>query len=71
MSGKIYAVGIGPGDIKHISGYAIWVLDHVDVIVGYTKYIDLIKPLLRGKEVIVSAMTKEKERCLEALICAE
>jgi len=37
------------------------------VIVGYTRYLELIRDLAEGKELISSGMTKEVERCLAAL----
>jgi adenosylcobyric acid synthase len=42
-------------------------LESAEVVVGYKTYLDLIKPLLAGKEVVSSGMTKEVERCREAL----
>ncbi len=38
-----------------------------DVIVGYTRYVDLVKPLIDGKEVFTTGMTFEVERCAKAL----
>ena len=37
------------------------------VIVGYTRYLELIRDLTEGKELISSGMTKEIERCMKAL----
>ena len=37
------------------------------VVVGYQTYLDLITPLLAGKEVVSSGMMKEVERCEAAL----
>ena len=39
----------------------------MDVIAGYTLYIDLIRPLIQGKRIISSAMTQEVDR-VEAAI---
>ncbi len=38
-----------------------------NVIAGYQKYLDLIKDLTAGKELISSGMTKETERCEAAI----
>ncbi len=38
-----------------------------DVIVGYTRYIELIAPLIAEKEIFQTGMTEEVERCREAL----
>jgi precorrin-3B C17-methyltransferase len=40
------------------------------VIVGYKTYIDLIAPLVRGKETISTGMTREVERVETAIDCA-
>ncbi|MRR56412.1 MAG: cobyric acid synthase, partial [Deltaproteobacteria bacterium] len=42
-------------------------IESADTVVGYQTYLDLIKPLLTGKEVVSSGMTREVERCREAL----
>jgi precorrin-3B C17-methyltransferase len=60
-------VGIGPGDLNHLTKRAIDVLTSVDVVAGYTTYIDLIRPLIDGKETISTGMTKEVAR-VEAAI---
>jgi precorrin-3B C17-methyltransferase len=60
-------VGIGPGDAAHLSSRARWVLEHVDTVAGYTTYIDLIKPLIQGKDVIQTGMTREVDRVGAAL----
>jgi len=41
------------------------------VVVGYTRYLDLIRDLLAGKETIATGMTHEVERCRAALRRAE
>jgi precorrin-3B C17-methyltransferase len=38
------------------------VLDAAHTIVGYTTYIDLIRPLIDGKQIISTGMTKEVDR---------
>lgn len=42
-------------------------LQAVDAVVGYTTYIDLVKPLLAGKEVVATGMRQEVAR-VEAAI---
>lgn len=41
------------------------------MVVGYTRYLDLIRDLLAGKETIATGMTREVERCRAALCRAE
>ncbi len=64
---KIYIVGTGPGGIEHITPYAREVLMTSDVIVGYGTYLDLIKDLVKDKEVISTGMTQEIERAEKAV----
>ncbi len=64
---KLYVVGIGPGDLKHMTYEAREAIESADTVVGYKTYLDLIVPLLNGKDVVSSGMTKEVERCREAL----
>ncbi|UZW15538.1 precorrin-3B C(17)-methyltransferase [Clostridium pasteurianum] len=65
--GKLYVVGIGPGGLQHMTVRARQVIEESEVIVGYTKYIDFIAPLIENKEVFSTGMMKEEERCREAL----
>ncbi len=64
---KLFVVGIGPGDLKHMTYEAREAVESADAVVGYKTYLELIRPLLSGKEVFSSGMTKETERCREAL----
>ena len=64
---KLYVVGIGPGDMKHMTFEARDALAAAETVVGYKTYLDFITPLLEGKEVVSTGMMKEVERCREAL----
>lgn len=66
----LYIVGIGPGALDHLSPRARDVLTASDTIVGYTTYIDLIRPLIDGKEVISTGMTREVDRVDAGLAAA-
>ncbi|MBU3195302.1 precorrin-3B C(17)-methyltransferase [Clostridium algidicarnis] len=68
---KLYVIGIGPGGIEHMSIKARKSLEESEVIVGYVKYIDMIKSLIEGKEVYATGMKGEEERCKQALSMAE
>ncbi len=63
----VYVVGIGPGDQKLLTPQAQSVLEQVDVVVGYTLYIDLVRNFCEGKEVIDTGMMKEVDRCTSAV----
>lgn len=67
---KLYVVGIGPGDASHMTLACRAALHTADIIVGYTKYVELIKSDYPDKPTITSPMTKEIERCEEALTMA-
>ncbi|MBI5454055.1 MAG: precorrin-3B C(17)-methyltransferase [Deltaproteobacteria bacterium] len=67
LKGSISVVGIGPGGLDHLTGKAIDALKRADRVVGYTRYIDLILPLIPGKAVFSTGMTGEVERCRKAI----
>lgn len=66
----LYIVGIGPGDLAHLSQRAREVLAGADTIVGYGTYVDLIRPLTAGKQIISTGMTREVERVAAAIDAA-
>ncbi|MDP2276615.1 MAG: cobalamin biosynthesis protein, partial [Nitrospirota bacterium] len=65
--GKIFIVGTGPGSVEHITPYAQKAIKNSDVIVGYGTYLELIKELIKGKEILSTGMTQEIERCKKAV----
>ncbi len=69
--GKLYVVGIGPGDERSLSGRARSALRAADLICGYTVYAELIKPLFPEKQYCTNGMTGELERCRFCLERAE
>ena len=70
-NGKIYVVGIGPGNMEDISIRAYNILKNINVIAGYTTYVDLVKDEFSDKEFLVSGMKREIERCREVLEVAK
>ena len=64
---RLYIVGIGPGDTRHLTRRAADVLQKVEAVAGYTTYIDLIRPLIRDKQIISTGMTKEVQRVESAI----
>ena len=60
-------MGIGPGGLAHLTRRAEEALLQADCVVGYTRYVSLIEPLVRGKELFTTGMTHEVERCEKAL----
>lgn len=69
--GKLYVIGIGPGGMEHITLKAKEAIEESDIVVGYTKYIEMVKPLLEGKEVFSTGMRGEEARCRKAIELAE
>jgi len=69
--GKIYLVGIGPGNHEHMTFRAKEAIEEAEVVVGYNTYIDLVKDLLVGKEVIKAPMQEEISRARNAIERAE
>ena len=61
--GKIYVVGIGPGNIGMMTDQARRALDLSDVIVGYKTYTGLVKEYYPEKEYFENGMSFEAERC--------
>lgn len=67
LTGKLYVVGLGPGDTAHLTPAAAAAIAEAEVVTGYGTYLDLIPELLRGKESFATGMRQEVERCREAL----
>lgn len=63
-------MGTGPGAQSFMCGRAVEVLSSVEVVAGYTTYLDLIRPLIQDKEIIGTAMKKEVERVEAAISTA-
>lgn len=59
----IFIVGMGPGGACGMTGDARKAIETADVVVGYTTYVDLLKPDFPEKEYISTGMRQELERC--------
>jgi adenosylcobyric acid synthase len=64
---KLYIVGTGPGDISHLTEAARQAIAASTTIIGYSTYIDLVRPLLEGKQIVATAMMQEVDRCRTAI----
>jgi len=69
--GKIYVIGIGPGCENMTTPQAGEAMAESDVIIGYKTYIELIKDKYSDKELIVSGMRQEIERCEKCIEIAK
>lgn len=68
---KLYVIGIGPGRAEDMTCACRNAIEKSDIIAGYSTYIDLVSPLFPEKPVYQTGMTREVERCVEALQLAE
>ncbi len=67
---KLYVVGIGPGDASGMTIAARAALEDAAILVGYSAYIELIRPVFSEKELLNTGMKQEVERCKMALALA-
>lgn len=67
---KIIVTGIGPGHAAGMTPEALEAIQQCDVLVGYHVYVDLVRHLCPGKEIMTTGMTRETERCRMALDAA-
>ncbi|MDD9302154.1 MAG: precorrin-3B C(17)-methyltransferase [Desulfobacter sp.] len=67
---KLFIVGTGPGNVSHMSDRAKEVIRAADCIAGYTTYMELIKDLVKDKQVISTGMMKEIDRVEQAIDAA-
>ncbi|MGE5532717.1 MAG: SAM-dependent methyltransferase, partial [Bacillota bacterium] len=66
--GRISVVGIGPGNLEHLTPKALIEIESADVVVGYGTYIKLIQSIIRrDAEVVSGTMGKEVERAKIAI----
>lgn len=68
--GKIFLVGLGPGDRADLTPRAVAALEQAEVVLGYHRYLEQIDDLLTGKTVIRGQLTKERERAEETVALA-
>ncbi len=65
--GKLYVAGLGPGSPAQLTPQARAALAESQVIAGYRTYLELIRPLLEGKEILASGMMQEVARVKAAV----
>ena len=65
--GKLFVVGLGPGGQDGMTFSAHTALGQSDLICGYTKYVELVRPLYPDKAYLQTGMHSEIERCRAAL----
>ena len=67
MSGKLFLVGLGPGDQQLQTPGALAVLEKCGGVVGYRGYIDQIANLTSGKELVSMELGQEMDRAARAV----
>ena len=65
--GKLFLVGLGPGESRYLTGAALAALKESDVIVGFRAYIEQAGDLLSGKELVSMELGQEMERASKAV----
>lgn len=67
--GQLTLVSIGPGDLTHLTEAARLALEQAEIVTGYGRYIELIRPLLRPDQelIITPAMGDELGRARAAI----
>jgi precorrin-3B C17-methyltransferase len=68
--GRIAVVGIGPGTHDLLPSAARLEIETAETVVGYTRYLDLIKDLIGDAEVFSTGMRYEQERVNRAVDAA-
>jgi len=63
---KIYSIGIGPGDANYLTPQAKAAIADAQVVVAYGPYLNYVRALLEGKELLDTGMKKERERAAKA-----
>ncbi|MBQ9383755.1 MAG: precorrin-3B C(17)-methyltransferase [Ruminiclostridium sp.] len=63
----LYIVGIGCGSAEGMTGEATAAIEHSALVVGYTVYNELLRPIFPEKKFYETGMRQEKERVIFAL----
>lgn len=67
-TGKLFLVGIGPGELNQMTPAAQTAINQADAVIGYSLYIDLIDPLLRAGQIVEALpITQEVQRAKRAI----
>ncbi len=69
-SGRLFVVGLGPGDPALLTGQARSALEAAEVLVGYAAYLDQVRAWLPAREYRPSPIGAERERAEAALALA-
>ena len=65
-AGKIFLIGLGPGYRALLTPAALDALEHCEAVVGYHGYLEQVRDLVDGKQVVSLPLGKEMERAAKA-----
>ena len=66
-AGKLYLVGLGPGTLDHLTPAAQAALQRADSVVGYRLYVEQVRPLMQGKNLVSMELGQELQRAEKAV----
>lgn len=70
-TGKLWLVGTGPGQLEQMTPAAQTAIAQADAVIGYSLYIDLIRPLFRPGQIVETLpITQERQRAERAIALA-
>ncbi len=70
-TGNLWLVGTGPGSLAQMTPAAQTAIAQADVVIGYSLYIDLVRPLFRPGQIIEALpITQERQRAERAIALA-
>ncbi len=58
---KVYAVGVGPGSPKYVTGIVKEIIQNCDIVIGYKYTLKTIENLTEGKEIYEITMKDQEE----------
>ena len=59
--GKVYAVGVGPGSPKYVTGIVKEIIQNCDILIGYKYTLKTIENLIEGKEIYEITMNDQEK----------
>ena len=65
--GRLYLVGLGPGEASLLTPGALGAIEACDTVVGYRAYMEQIADLVQGKNLVAMELGQELERASRAV----
>ena len=63
----IYGVGIGPGDLGHMTQYGRELIEKADIVAGFGTVVEIVKPLISQRSRVVTMGYKDQVERLQAV----